>query len=180
MKVERRRWRAAVYERDRGVCSECGLDTEELFKAWKVARFADHATSTAYCVRCQASIPPERRRWQACPSCLSIGTVRTQPDTVHRLAVRGRLVALGFPADMVKNHGAEFPLWQADHRVPLSEDGPDTLENLRTLCVPCHGRWTAALAARRAYLKASRDKCKTCRAIGGPCMKHGGGNAASL
>lgn len=29
-------------------------------------------------------------------------------------------------------------LWEADHRIPLSWGGPDTMENIRTLCIPCH------------------------------------------
>jgi hypothetical protein len=38
--------------------------------------------------------------------------------------------------------------WQADHIVPLIEGGGSGMENLRTLCVPCHGRQTAGLARR--------------------------------
>jgi len=41
-------------------------------------------------------------------------------------------------------------LWQADHTVPLIEGGEATMDNLRTLCVPCHTEETTALAARRA------------------------------
>jgi hypothetical protein len=41
------------------------------------------------------------------------------------------------------------PLWQADHIVPVAEGGADLgLENLRTLCTPCHVRATTALRAR--------------------------------
>lgn len=41
--------------------------------------------------------------------------------------------------------------WQADHIVPVIEGGGACgLENLRTLCTPCHRLETAALAARRA------------------------------
>lgn len=41
-------------------------------------------------------------------------------------------------------------LWEADHVVPVVEGGPNTLENLRTLCLPCHKAATRELAARRA------------------------------
>ena len=34
-------------------------------------------------------------------------------------------------------------LWDADHIVPVVEGGQSTLENLRTLCVPCHKAETA-------------------------------------
>ena len=41
--------------------------------------------------------------------------------------------------------------WDADHIVPVVEGGGEcTLENMRTLCVPCHQRVTRELARRRA------------------------------
>ena len=41
--------------------------------------------------------------------------------------------------------------WDADHIVPVVEGGGQcTLENLRTLCVPCHQRATKDLVRRRA------------------------------
>jgi 5-methylcytosine-specific restriction endonuclease McrA len=47
-------------------------------------------------------------------------------------------------------------LWEADHIMPVVEGGGGCgLDNIRTLCVPCHRRETAALAARRAA--ARRD-----------------------
>src|SRR3990172_7369543 len=41
-------------------------------------------------------------------------------------------------------------LWQADHIVPRVLGGTNALENLRTLCILCHKRVTAELAASRA------------------------------
>lgn len=42
-------------------------------------------------------------------------------------------------------------LWDCDHVVPVSEGGGTCgLENLRTLCQPCHRKATAALAGRRS------------------------------
>jgi 5-methylcytosine-specific restriction endonuclease McrA len=41
-------------------------------------------------------------------------------------------------------------LWDADHIVPVSEGGGECdLDNLRTLCLICHRRETAALRRRR-------------------------------
>ena len=41
--------------------------------------------------------------------------------------------------------------WHMDHIIPVIEGGGSCgLENLRTLCIPCHKKETAKLAARRA------------------------------
>lgn len=46
-------------------------------------------------------------------------------------------------------HRKEF--WDADHIVPVIEGGGEcTIDNLRTLCIPCHKQVTKELAARRA------------------------------
>ena len=48
-------------------------------------------------------------------------------------------------------------LWDADHIVPVIEGGGECgLDNYRTLCIPCHKKETAALAAKRA--KERRQK----------------------
>lgn len=44
---------------------------------------------------------------------------------------RETLAMLGFP-DHFRH------MWEADHIVPLSVDGPDTLDSMQTLCHPCH------------------------------------------
>lgn len=43
--------------------------------------------------------------------------------------------------------------WDADHIVPLVEGGHPGIENLRTLCNPCHKAETASLARRRAVAR---------------------------
>ena len=47
----------------------------------------------------------------------------------------------------------ERSLWDADHIVPVVEGGTMTLDNLRTLCVPCHRSETAALRKRLAQAR---------------------------
>lgn len=54
---------------------------------------------------------------------------------------------LGF--DGLSLWGLSVALWQADHIVPRCRGGGNELTNLRTLCVPCHKRETARLAAER-------------------------------
>ena len=39
--------------------------------------------------------------------------------------------------------------WEADHIRPVVEGGDSNLENVRTLCIPCHREVTRALRLRR-------------------------------
>lgn len=41
---------------------------------------------------------------------------------------------------------------QVDHIIPLSENGPDTLENCQLLCLECHGQKSQSEAARSRRL----------------------------
>ena len=52
----------------------------------------------------------------------------------------------------------ETSWWQADHIHPLSEGGMDILQNLRTLCIPCHRLETAKLRKRLAKFERLRQK----------------------
>ena len=48
-------------------------------------------------------------------------------------------------------------LFEIDHIIPCIEGGDNRLENLRTLCIPCHKRGTKELAGRRAE-KRKKEK----------------------
>ncbi len=86
--------RAEVFERDRGVCAECGIDTEALRRD---KRKLDYAA---------------RRQFE-------------------------------------KDWGRRRHLWDADHIVPVAEGGGECdLGNMRTLCLKCHKKATAALRKR--------------------------------
>lgn len=45
--------------------------------------------------------------------------------------------------------------WEADHILPVVEGGDSSLDNMRTLCIPCHRGETRQLAARRRRITAS-------------------------
>lgn len=81
--------------------------------------------------------------------CVHEHCMRSQPGYARRLVYardRGVCALCGVQCD-----GAGQPFWQADHIVPVVEGGGACgLENLRTLCEPCHKAETAALARRRA------------------------------
>ena len=92
--------RERTFERDRGVCAECGVDTAAAF------------------------IDLQKKRGTARLKLLSHWGLKT----LNRRS-----------------------LWDADHIVPVVEGGGACdLSNIRTLCLLCHRKATAALRARRA------------------------------
>ncbi len=46
-------------------------------------------------------------------------------------------------------HKGRKSWWEADHIVAVVEGGDSNLENMRTLCIPCHRAVTAELRERR-------------------------------
>lgn len=46
-------------------------------------------------------------------------------------------------------HKGRKTWWEADHIVPVVEGGDSNLENIRTLCIPCHRAVTKELRERR-------------------------------
>ena len=94
-----------VFERDKGVCAECGVDCELLFRNLR-------------------GLPWGERR-ELC---------RQYGIPIHRL--NGRRI------------------WDVDHVEEVARGGGACgLENLQTLCIPCHARKTARFAAERAASK---------------------------
>lgn len=74
----------------------------------------------------------------------------------HRL--RRRILRLPFATRMrelraLQGQGAIHPgrktWWEADHILAVVEGGDSNLENLRTLCIPCHKGVTRQLRVRR-------------------------------
>ena len=62
-----------------------------------------------------------------------------------------RMIRRGRFAHAIPSH--RLTLWDADHIVGRADGGPDTLENLRTLCWWDHvRRTTVQQAARRAFV----------------------------
>ena len=44
--------------------------------------------------------------------------------------------------------------WEADHILPVVEGGDSNLDNMRTLCIPCHRAVTRELRVRRSARKS--------------------------
>lgn len=112
-----------VAQRDSGVCARCRVDTNRLAK---VMKWADY-------VGCFWRTRPHGPRPSEGPG--------YRPHVYGSIA-RGLLSDMGF----TKSH-----LWEMDHIIPVSEGGGECgLDNLRTLCIPCHRKVTAELRGRLA------------------------------
>lgn len=115
--------RGRVFERDRGVCASCGLDTEVKKRALLRMR---RKNPTAEAMQASRELAAGFER--------AVTILTRHP----RVAVRRSL-------------------WEADHVWPVVEGGGGCgLDNLRTLCIPCHHPATAELAGRRAAARRAR------------------------
>lgn len=112
--------RRALWKRDRGICAACGVDTRMVMLRWRAIR---PAARWADVPNLQPSSVPNRRSWYTPVEC------RT----------------LEWAADHIK------PLWSRPAVVPLADRATWWgMENLQTLCDPCHKAKTRAEAGLRA------------------------------
>jgi 5-methylcytosine-specific restriction protein A len=120
--------RAFLWQRDKGICCQCGCDTEAIeereqsfrrlrgFEIWDGRR---HILRT----------PEEQRQAE-----------------LDWSEYRAWMTRAGF------SHA--ISLWQADHKIEVAAGGAELgLDNLQTLCTPCHKAKTARFAADRAAAK---------------------------
>jgi 5-methylcytosine-specific restriction protein A len=141
--------RCAVEERDRGVCQRCGLC---------IGRIEDRAKA----LHKRLARLTYGRRWpQSAPEQAERDLARAERNAsrlgraLARYGVRYQFRRRGYVSHVPH-------LWEMDHKVPLAEGGTNALDNLRTLCIPCHRKVTAELAGRRAK-RARRRRTRTRR-----------------
>jgi 5-methylcytosine-specific restriction enzyme A len=133
--------RDLVWERDKGVCALCKVDTlaaqnemltlrdrlkEEIRKqAWQ--------EYNALPVK-ERGDPPTWQHWRWWAD-----KIYSHPEWVAASQRYGYKVKASH----------DISPWQADHIIPVAEGGGECgLENLRTLCRPCHGKESGALRKR--------------------------------
>jgi 5-methylcytosine-specific restriction protein A len=114
----------------------------------------------ALCRRCSTEVTPPRRTFCS-EACVNEWKIRTQPafakqlvrkrdDGICQICRRDCFEGRRDSTDYKRPRGL-LGLFEMDHIVPVVEGGGACgLDNLRTLCIPCHRRETAKLAARRA------------------------------
>lgn len=77
------------------------------------------------------------------------------------LNAKWRLPKTRQATDRLLNDPQECDFWQADHKLAVAEGGGSTgLDNLRTLCTPCHSAETEQLLARLKTLPGSQKSDK--------------------
>lgn len=133
--------RRAVYARDRGMCAICGLDTDQVqIELRAISRVLGGADATEL----NALLPLVTRELAR----FAPYHVRLVPYTLSEFSYHRNRTE-------VKIHHcwklSYTSLWEADHIIPVVEGGGSSgLENLRTLCKPCHRLETAKLRKRLA------------------------------
>lgn len=130
------------------------------------------ANGRALCRWCDLEVPP--RRSSFCSDfCVHEWRLRTDPGFLReQVAARDKGIcalcsldtiaafrklkrARGqYRSDLLAQYGLKSltrrTLWDADHIVPVVEGGGECdLDNIRTLCLPCHRAQTAELRRRR-------------------------------
>lgn len=136
------------------------------------------------CRRCSNPVPKKRRNWCSeecvhqhrltsdpgylrrqvfkrdrgvCSACgLDTEALRQELRAMDYMRRREAMKRLGIPSH--REHGP----WDADHIVPVVEGGGECgLDNIRTLCCPCHKRATTELARRRTLARrAAREAAR--------------------
>jgi 5-methylcytosine-specific restriction protein A len=125
------------------------------------------------CRWCELEILAKRRRTFCSDFCVHQHRLRTDPgylrdqvfardrgicalcqaDTIAIFSAlqraRGNARAAGLSLYGIKSIASRRSLWDADHTLPVAEGGGQCdLDNLRTLCLPCHREVTAQLRVR--------------------------------
>lgn len=148
--------RRVILERDRGICAHCGLDTESLRReclpygcpveppdAFQIADQMGYQHQYVDGPRNRHEIKTDVAAAHDAAYYLWVREIEA-PWRAHQEQRRREVAGLGF-TDPTRSW------WEADHIVPVSEGGGGCgPEGYRTLCLPCHRRETAKLAARLA------------------------------
>lgn len=146
--------RNAVHKRDKGICAMCGIDADKEFKRWRLEYWEVRRLA-----RTLAYAAPLDKVWK--DGKWTFGDTRS-PSAKEVSDYVATLLEKYAPGNWTASRQSG---WDADHITPVVEGGGECdLDNLRTLCHPCHKVSTAELAGRRA---AKSNKQSIMRLKGG-------------
>ena len=131
------RWcKGAVSGRRRTFCSDACVHEWRLRSSTSYLRECVFERDAGVCALCRLDTHKLRRR-------------------IMRLPFAQRMRELRALQECGAIHKKRKSWWEADHIVPVVEGGDSSLDNMRTLCIPCHRGATRELAARRRRITAS-------------------------
>ena len=141
------RWcKGAVSGRRRTFCSDACVHEWRLRSSTSYLRECVFDRDHGICALCGVDTHKQRRR-------------------VMRLSFGPRMKELRALIDAGVIHRRRKSWWEADHILPVVEGGDSNLDNLRTLCIPCHRGVTRELRERRR--DRSRGDVETSTATSG-------------
>jgi 5-methylcytosine-specific restriction protein A len=160
--VRRQRWKEAGRFEAAGVCRWCGRQVP------RPRRFCDDPQCKVEVrIRAEPRFARSRVGRRDRGVCAICGCDTLKLFRIFRHAQRDSgsagLVPLWRELGFHGHWGQCGDRWQCDHIVPVVEGGGGCgLDNLRTLCSPCHKAATAALARRRAEQRALEGVSACC------------------
>jgi 5-methylcytosine-specific restriction endonuclease McrA len=125
------RWcKGVVSGRRRTFCSDVCVHEWRLRSSASYLRECVFERDAGVCAVCRVDTHRQRKRIMRLPFAQRMREIRA-------LQERGVI------------HKRRKSWWEADHIRPVVEGGDSSLDNMRTLCIPCHRAVTRELAIRR-------------------------------
>ncbi len=138
--------RRECFERDRGVCKLCGVDTIALFEEYyPLLPMLPEEILEAQVSR--RLMPKSDETCLRLLGALQYQFVERVLDVTKLILNRGKLRQ---KHPWIRQVTYASGCWEMDHIIPLVEGGGNSIDDVRTLCVQCHRQETAALKSRLA------------------------------
>ncbi len=102
------------------------------------------------CRNCGEEVPEGRRKSWCGKDCVDLYLISNDPGFARSQVWKRDEGVCALCKQVCSRHGRGPEGWEMDHTVPLIEGGVNTMENFRTLCVPCHKGETKELRGRMA------------------------------
>lgn len=130
-------------------CSEECANSYYLVTSSSVLRYHIYRRDRGVCATCNTDCAALEVRVYGYDTMLKLPKPQSSIRRPYYMvtAMREEMRNLGF------NVGNNRSFWDADHVVALEEGGDWRIENVQTLCVPCHKEKTAEHTERRARIK---------------------------